>query len=278
MRKFIFSTNREITNIDSGQLIPINIDDLPIIFNEDTLNVISEKQYQKLLSNKYLYGIQIELNDSCQSYSDLLKAINDSVTDYIVVFDATIKRYINEFEVAYFADNRLLPSKLFNIEIVQNNGCEYKTVGLTTVGQKEVIYKSAKSLNNDEFLIFKTIVSYMIINREPRIYVNSQKLEYRLSEDDLFINLEFCTANIIYDLYVRDIDELNNIRYDLIAYHWSHFSKLAKLMPTLGNFLINKAKVNDIDNFELAHIEELTIVTDEINYSQENLFYAMKYL
>lgn len=278
MRRFIISSNNENVVFSKGNTMVMNVDDLPIIFGEDVLNVVNHQQYNQLLDHKYMYGLEIELSDYLTDYSQVLAMILEEIKDYIVVFDVSTKRYINHWEVEYFSANLLLPSKLFNIEIAQDNRCHYQTIGMSSLGLKEMEYYSDKQLNEEEYQLFRAIVSYELLNLQCKAYVNNTLISYQINDNQRTKTIQFILPEKIYDFYIRDCNLLNNIRYQLISYHWQQFLQLKQSYPHLGKFRINKAQVNDIHNFHLAHVEEFTIICEDINYNQDNLFYAYKYL
>ncbi len=277
MRRFIIVTNKPDLNVD-GKVIEMDINDISLIFNEDTLNVLTKDEYYKLLNSKYMIGIEVDCANYLKAYRKILKQILEHDEHIICIFDASIKRYINHHELAYFAHNKLLPSKLFNIEINSSyDGCNYKTIGLASIGLKEITFNSALPLNEEDFQIFKAVVTNFIIGKQASVYINNNKVDYIL-HNQTPIEFKYHRPNKIYDFYIRNDKYLDTIRYELINHNWHAFKQLANTNPNLGQFIINKAKINDIENFLVEHVEEFTIVCEEINYNQDNLFYAKKYL
>ncbi len=279
MRRFILATNVQQLHIDGIKLIKMNIEDLKTIFNEDCLNVLTENEYNLLLQSEFLYGFEVELDSYLKKYRKVLNNIIKSDKDIICLFDATIKRYLNRHEVVYFANNKLYPSKLFNIEIeAQSNGTTYKTIGLNSIGLKEMSAYKQTYLNEEDFQSFKAIVTNFIVGQSCQIFINGNKQNFTLVEKEDMVSIVYNSPQKIFDFYIKDCEYINNIKYDLIAYHWPFFKKLHQQLPSLGAFVINRSKVNDIDNFDVHHVEEFAIVCDNINYNQENLFYARKFL
>lgn len=279
MRRFIIATNKSQLQIDNVNVIPMEISDLPIIFNQNCLNVLNESQYQQLLAAEYLYGIEVEFDNYLTGYRKILKAIYEFDQNIICIFDASIKRYINNYELEYFSYHKLLPSKLFNIEIeTSGNSCTYRTIGLTSIGLKEFKFKGSIYLNEEDFQIFKAVVTNYTIGKLPAVHINLKKVNYSIVDDGEYLVFSYERTGRIYEFYVRDDMYLTNIRYDLIAYNWHMFLKLEQEHNQLGRFLVNKSPVHDLENFEVGHVEEFTIVCDDINYNQENIFYGAKYL
>lgn len=279
MRRFIIATNVANLELTDAKVIAMDIEDLNVIFNQDCLNVLNEEQYSQLLTSQYMYGVEIEFDNYLTGYRKLLNELQQFDEQIICIFDVSIKRYINNSELSYFAHNKLLPSKLFNLEIdAKGDSCSYQTIGLESIGIKEFRYGSNLYLNEEDFQIFKAVVTNYIIGKVCDVYVNGIKVNYSLSEGQKFIDFSYKRPQRIFEFYIREDNYLNNIRYDLIKHNWSVYLQLRKIMPELGEYVVNKAKVNDIDNFEVGHVEEFTIVCDGINYNQDNLFYAYKYL
>lgn len=279
MRRFIIATNKSDLQLEDCKIIKMDITDLAVMFNQDTLNVLSEKEYEQLLTSTNLYGVEVEFDNYLTGYRKFLKAISEFDADIIAIYDVSIRRYINHHELMYFANNKLLPSKLFNIEIVTNdNSCIYKTIGLESIGLKEFEFKTNLYLNEEDFQIFKGVVTNYVIGKAAKVNINSQNIDYSIIDTGDKMVFNYNRPKRIYEFYVRDDMYLTKIRYDLIEYHWNVFKKLYKDNPQLGNYVINKSPTYDLENFEVKHVEEFTIVTDEINYNQDNLFYAYKYL
>ncbi len=278
MRRFIIATNKKLEGIEGTKLIEMNIADLPAIFNEDCLNVMNEERYNQLLMVKYMYGLEVEFENYLTGYRKILNQLYTFDSEMICIFDVSIKRFINNPELTYFAQNKLLPSKLFNVEIeTVGNKCTYTTIGLSSIGLKEFRFESGLYLNEEDFQIFKAVVCNYIIGKHAGVYINSEKIYYTISETDQVMEFKYNRPSRIYEFFVRDDMYLVKIRYDLIKHNWEPFLDLYRSKPELGEFLINKSKVYDIFNFEVGHAEELTIVTPGINYNQDNLFYAYKY-
>ncbi len=276
MRQFIIATNKAI---ELDGLIAMDTKDLPIIFNQDTLNVLSEEDYKKLLDSKYMFGIQIDMSNYLKDFRNFLSKLISVDSEILCIFDASIKRYINKYELNYFANNKLLPSKLFNIEInASEDSCEYQTIGLKAIGLKEFYMKKNKYLNEEDFQTFKAIVTHFIIGKQARIYVNGQKIAFNIEDKDDAYHVTYRMDSKIYDYFRRDDDYLNRIRYELIKHNFEYFKQMHNENLLVGEYLINKAVVNDIANFELGHVEEFVILTDEINYDQDNLFYARRFI
>ncbi|WOO89271.1 hypothetical protein R2F61_00785 [Mollicutes bacterium LVI A0078] len=279
MRRFIIATNKSDLQLTNCKVIEMDIADLAVMFNQDTLNVLNENEYKQLLTSTNLYGVEVEFDNYLTGYRKFLKEVNEFDSDIIAIYDVSIRRYINYHELSYFANNKLLPSKLFNIEIVTNdNRCTYTTIGLQSIGLKEFEFKSNMYLNEEDFQIFKGVVTNYIIGKAAKVNINSQNVNYSLIENDNMMSFNYVRPSRIYEFYVRDDMYLTKIRYDLIEYHWEVFKKLYKNNPELGNYVINKSPTYDLENFEVKHVEEFTIVTEDINYNQDNLFYAYKYL
>lgn len=279
MRRFIIATNNQNLQLENANCIEMDIGDLPVIFNQDCLNVLNEGEYNTLLTAKYMYGIEIEFDNYLKGFRSLLNQILCFDPELICIFDVSIKRYINHHELKYFSSNKLLPSKLFNIEIESDeNGCTYTTIGLSSIGLKEFRFESDIYLNEEDFQIFKAVVTNYTIGKLVAVYINGTQINYRISDEETNVKFSYKRPSRVYEFYVRDDIYLTQIRYDLIKYNWPIYLQLRSSMPNLGNYVINKAKVNDIDNFELGHVEEFTIICDGINYNQDNLFYAYKYL
>lgn len=279
MRRFIIGTNCEQLQIENANVIKMDINDLEVMFNQDCLNVLNEEQYKKQLSVKYLYGVEVEFDNYLTGYRKFLKDILTADPELIVIYDVSIKRYINQYELNYFADNKLLPSKLFNVEIESNQErTKYSTIGLESIGLKEIIFESSMYLNEEDFQFFKAVATNYVIGKQATININLSNINYRLQEIGDNIVFDYNRPPRINEFFIRDDMYLNNIRYDLIKFHWPLFLKLHDNCPHLGNFVVNKSKVYDIHNFEVGHIEEFAIVCDGITYNQDNLFYAYKYL
>ncbi|WOO87512.1 hypothetical protein RZE82_00805 [Mollicutes bacterium LVI A0039] len=279
MRRFIIATNNSDWEIPNAKIIEMDIAEIAIIFNQDTLNVLSQGDYQRLLESEYMYGIEIEFDNYLTGYRQLLKHLLTTDPELGCVYDVSIKRYINHHELTYFANNKLLPSKLFNIEIVSDqSGTLYQTIGLASIGHKEFQYKSNLYLNEEDFQIFKAIVTNFVIGKKAKVNINANYIDYQLIEADNFVEFRYARPSRIFEFFIQEDLYLNQIRYALIKHHWANFLELKAKMPKLGNYLVNKATVHDLGNFEVAHVEEFTIVCEEINYNQDNLFYAYKYL
>lgn len=279
MRRFIIATNKKIEALNGAKVIEMEIGDLPLIFNQDCLNVVNERQYQQLLKSSYMYGIEVKFDNYLTGYRKLLNQLYTNDNQLICIFDVSIKRFINNSELSYFANNKLLPSKLFNIEIeTVGNKCTYTTIGLESIGLKEFKFESNLYLNEEDFQIFKAVVTNYLIGKHASVYINANKIKYNLIDGQVFMEFSYNRPSRIYEFFVRDDMYLVKIRYDLIKHNWQPFLELYRSKPELGEYLINKSKVYDIFNFEVGHAEELTIVTSEINYNQDNLFYAYKYL
>lgn len=279
MRRFIIATNKKELKLTGAKVIPMDIADLPVIFNQDCSNVLNEDQYERLLAVEYLYGVEVEFDNYLTGYRQILKQIYSFDQEIICLFDVSIKRYINNAELSYFANNKLLPSKLFNVEIeTVGNSCTYTTLGLASIGLKEFKFETEMYLNEEDFQIFKAVVTNYIIGKSAGVYINLAKVNYQISEEADKMVFNYQRPRKIFEFYVRDDMYLNKIRYDLISYHWPVFLQLEAESPELGRYLVNKSEVRDLANFEPAHAEEFTIVCDQINYNQDNLFYAYKYL
>lgn len=279
MRRFIIATDNQNLKIEGANIIGMEIADLPAIFNQDCLNVLSENQYEQLLETKYMYGVEIEFENYLTGYRKFLETIKAFDSQIICLFDVSIKRYINNSELTYFASNKLLPSKLFNVEIKASEaGCEYITIGLASIGLKEFVFKSDMYLNEEDFQIFKAVVTNYIIGKLAAVYINGMKINYGINEEQDNFIFTYNRPAKIFEFYIRDDSYLNAIRYNLIKYNWPAYLQLRQTKPDLGEYIVNKAKVNDIANFEVGHVEEFTIVCEGINYNQDNLFYAYKYL
>lgn len=279
MRRFIVATNKQNLVIDNARVIEMDIADLSVIFNSDCLNVMSEEQYNRLLDLEYMYGIEIEFDNYLTGYRRLLKEVYALDPELICIFDVSIKRYISNAELTYFASNKLLPSKLFNIEIeTVGKRCRYSTIGLKSIGLKEFKFESNLYLNEEDFQIFKGVVTNFIIGKSAGVYINLTKVEYSIIESEEYLVFDYNRPPKIFEFYIRDDIYLTNIHYDLIKYHWPTFLRLNETCGQLGRYLVNKSPVHDLANFEVAHVEEFTIVCDGINYNQDNLFYAYKYL
>ncbi len=279
MRRFIIATNKPDLIIPGTNVIEMKIEDLAVMFNQDCLNVLNEKEYNQLLQAKYMFGLEVEFADYLTGYGELLANLLKFDQDLIVVYDVSIKRYINHHELNYFAANQLLPSKLFNVEIESDeNGTTYTTLGLASIGLKEFEFNTDLYLNEEDFQIFKAVVTNHVIGKQAKVNINVQNVQYSLVEHaDKFV-FDYERPSRIYEFYVRDDMSLDKIRYQLIKFHWDKLQELKRKRPDLGNYLINKGMVYDFENFEVVHVEEFTIVCEGINYNQDNLFYAYKYL
>ncbi len=279
MRRFIIATNKSKLQLSDCKVIEMDIADLAVMFNQDTLNVLNEEEYKRLLTSTNLYGVEVEFDNYLTGYRKFLKEVNEFDTDIIAIYDVSIRRYINHHELKYFANNKLLPSKFFNIEIVtKDNKCQYTTIGLESIGLKEFEFNSDIYLNEEDFQIFKGVVTNYVIGKVAKVNINSQNINYSIIENEDKMVFNYVRPSRIYEFYIRDDMYLTKIRYDLIEYHWNAFKTLYKDSPELGNYVINKSPTYDLENFEVKHVEEFTIVTEDINYNQDNLFYAYKYL
>ncbi len=279
MRRFIIATNRKIEQLDNVKLIAMNIEDLELIFNHDVLNVLNQEEYDQLKNSKYMYGLEIEFDNYLTGYRKLLNELYHMVPGLICIFDVSIKRYINNSEFKYFANNKLLPSKLFNIEIESHgNSCVYTTIGLQSIGLKDFQFKSELYLNEEDFQIFKGVVTNYIIGKVATVNINLNKINYSIVDGEQYLEFNYNRPKRIYEFYIRDDQYLTKIRYDLIRHNWDVFLRLQAKLPELGNYVVNKSPVHAINDFDVAHVEEFTIVCEGINYNQDNLFYAYKYL
>lgn len=279
MRRFIIATNKPNLELNDAKVIEMDIKDLPAIFNEDCNNVLNEEQYEELLKSDYMYGIEVEFTNYLTGYRNILNQLYNFDSSMICLFDVSIKRYINNAEFNYFANNKLLPSKLFNVEIESGeNKCHYKTIGLESIGLKEFEFTTNLYLNEEDFQIFKAVVTNYIIGKLAKVYINGTQIDYGITEGEETFVFSYVRPKKIFEFFIRDEKYLDDIRYNLISYHWDSYLKLNKLLPDLGQYYVNKAKIYDLENFESAHAEEFVIVCDGINYNQDNLFYAYKYL
>lgn len=279
MRRFIIATNEKIEQLDNVKVIAMNIEDLQAIFNQDVLNVLNQKQYDELKKSKYMYGLEVEFENYLTGYRSLLHSLYQLMPNLICIFDVSIKRYINNAEFKYFANNKLLPSKLFNIEIESSgNSCVYTTIGLASIGLKEFRFSSELYLNEEDFQIFKGVVTNYIIGKVATVNINLSKVDYSIIDSGQYLEFKYQRPKRIYEFYIRDDQYLNKIRYDLIKYNWDVFLRLEAKQPQLGNYVVNKSPVRALNDFDVAHVEEFTIVCEDINYNQDNLFYAYKYL
>ncbi len=277
MRRFIILTNEQL-DLANYKVIAMKNEDIGVMFTNDVLNVLNENEQKQLLAQKNMYGIEVNMDNYLKAYRQFLKDISLACPDLICIFDASIKRYINRYEIDYFANNKLLPSKLFNIEIKQDETCMYETIGLESIGLKEFEFKANMYLNEEDFQIFKTVVTNFVIGKHARVYINGKQHSYEINETENKYLFNYQRPSKIYDFYFRDDQYLNDIRYNLIAHHWPTYTNFLKTKPQIGQYLINKAKINDIDSLDVKHVEEFVIVSEGINYNQDNLFYAYKYL
>ncbi len=279
MRRFIIVTNKEGLELPEAKVIQMEKTDIKVMFNDDCLNVLNEREQEQVLNSNFMYGVEIEFSNYLIGYRQLLNNIFSFDQNIVGLYDVSIKRYINNHELRYFANNKLLPSKLFNIEIEsEGNSCKYRTLGLKSIGLKEFSFETDRYLNEEDFQIFKAVVTNFVIGKNAKVNINSQYINYRVDETEGEFKFSYNRPPKIHEFFIRDDIYLDQIRYNLIAHHWSKFLQLSSEMPKLGNYLVNKAKINDLANFELGHVEEFTIVCDDINYNQDNLFYAYKYL
>lgn len=279
MRRFIIASNKPNLAIDTAKVYLMNQSDLEIMFNRDCLNVLNQSEYDAQLELEYLYGVEIEFDNYLTGYRKFLKALIEFDQNLLVIYDVSIKRYINHHELAYFANNKLLPSKLFNIEITSDeNQTVYTTIGLASIGLKEFKFMTNLYLNEEDFQIFKAVVTNYIIGKKAKININTSYIDYLIIDDGDFIKFSYIRPNRIYEFFIRDDLYLDKIRYQLIKYHWPVYLELQRNFPELGNYVINKSKVHDYENFDVHHVEEFTIICEGINYNQDNLFYGYKYL
>lgn len=277
MRRFVIVTNKQDFILDQYKLIEMNIEDLEVVFNDDVLNVMTEEKYEEVKSSKYMYGVEVDMKNYLKDFRNFLSAVVTADSEIECIFDASIKRYINKHELNYFANNKLLPSKLFNIEINQESGCEYKTIGLESIGLKEFIFKTNMYLNEEDFQIFKTVVTNFVIGKRAKVNINGSYIDYAIGEDGDGYRFNYIRPKKIFDFYFRNDKYLDDIRYDLIKYHWPRFCELYRTHKDMGQFIVNKAKIHAIEEFDVLHVEEFVIVCDGINYNQDNLFYADRY-
>lgn len=269
-----FELEAEITKIDAT-------DNFEVLFTDDVLNVINQETYLKCKNYQYIYGFKVKMNSYLKAYRATLNFIYTNFKDLEVIFDASIKRYINKYEIAYFANNKLFPQKLYNIEIEQTTDkCIYQTIGLRSIGLPEIKYESPESLCEFDFKLITTVVNGYLVGSIPKVMINNQSLGYALNAENNFLQL---TAQIngnrrLFEYYFRESEYILKIKEELVRENYQHFQHFHKQSILEGEYSINNQKVSDIQNFHIAHVDNFQLRTADIEYREDNFFYALKEL